>query len=153
MDAKVERTLGGAEGQPSAPVVGRAVIPFVALTPGACDLVAETTEQAMDVFARWSIPPPKQARLRGAVVLLRKVAATASWGTTRAELATAAAALAIVGEPGGLVPTFTAWVTTYVMERGCNGIIQESVHGLFRSLKSAIQEFGDLPIRQLSPKR
>jgi len=49
----------------------------------------------------------------------------------------------------GSVPTFTAWVTTYVLERGCHGIIQDSVHRLFSSLKSTITEFGDLPVRQL----
>src|SRR6266496_2604979 len=312
-------------------VVGRAVIPFAALTPGACDVVAQTAQEAMDVFAAWHIPLPKQARLREAVALLRRVAAAGSWGTTQAELAQVAAALTVAGDfiliaqclrgdpidaisdeirtalgeglaavgrvggydvssqywfgmllaraglrprvpragerrpdfvinadeidfgvehkrpesahsapdaldtaagqlrdygdkhhtpgvivmdlsdavgaqhtasirlptptamrgiiatafqtqadrldrraqtyrrsnkydrivglifytrallwleqPVGLVPTFTAWVVTYIMERGCHGIIQDSVRHLFRSLKTTIEEFGDSPVR------
>jgi hypothetical protein len=326
------------EGQSPSPAVGRAVIPFAALTPGACDVVADTADEAMDVFAAWDIPLPKQERLRQAVRLLRKVAAARSWGTTEAERARVAAALSVAGDfiliaqclrgdpvaaiseeirtalgqglaalaqggghsdlqsqywfgmllaraglrprvpragerrpdfvvgadtmdfgvehkrprtehsapgaldkaagqlrdygdvhhtpgvivmnlsdavgvqrlagtplqtpgverhligelfqaqadrldwraqtnrlsdkydrivgiicyarallwpeqPAGLVPTFTAWVVTYIMERGCHGIIQDSVRRLFRSLKNTIEEFGDAPVRQLPTSR
>ena len=325
-----------ADGSTAPPVPGRAVIPFAALTPGACDVVAETAEAAMEVFAAWHIPLPKQERLRQAIGLLRKVAAAGSWGASQADLAQVAAALSVGGDfiliaqclrgdpvvaiseeihtalgsglaavsrvggydvqsqywfgmllaraglrprvpragerrpdfivaadtidfgiehkrpqsarsapdaldtaagqlrdygakhrtpgvivmnlsdalgvqhlagtplrtpsverqlvsklfqaqadsldrraqtyrrsnkydrivglicyarallwveqPVGLVPIFTAWVVTYIMERGCYGLVQDSVRRLFRSLKSTIEEFGDGPVRQL-PKR
>jgi hypothetical protein len=320
----------------SPPVVGRAVIPFAALTPGACAVIADTADEAMQLFAAWHIPLPKQERLRQAIGLLRKVAAAGSWGTTEPELARVGAALFVVGDfiliaqslrgdpvdaiseeistalgsglatvsqvggydvqtqywfgmllaragllprvpragerrpdfvitadtvdfgtehkrpqsarsapdaldaaagqlrdygdkhhtpgvivmdlsnavgvqhlagtplptpvreryligtlveaqadrldrraqtyrqsnkydrivglicyarallwkeqPVGLVPTFTAWVVTYVMERGCYGLIQGPVRSLFRSLKSTIEEFGDRSVRQLSTR-
>ena len=50
-----------------------------------------------------------------------------------------------IEKPIGLVPTVTAWVVTYVSERGCGGIIQDSAHRLFGALKKTIQEFGDTP--------
>lgn len=79
-------------------IVGRAVIPFAELTPAACEIVAETVEQAMVVFAAWNIPLPKQTGLRQAVAVLRRIAAQASWGTTRADLAAIAPALTLAGD-------------------------------------------------------
>jgi len=78
--------------------VGRHVIPFAELTPAACEIVAETVEQAMVVFAAWNIPLPKQTGLRQAVAVLRRIAAQGSWGTTRAELAAITPALTLAGD-------------------------------------------------------
>lgn len=80
------------------PRVGRDVVPFAALTPGACGIVADVAAQAMAAFAAQGIPVPKQVQLRQAIATLRRIASTRSWGTSTSALATSGAALSVAGD-------------------------------------------------------
>jgi hypothetical protein len=73
----------------------RLVIPFPEISPGGCDIIADTLEDAIKIFETWELPVRVTTRLREACAELRLISVRGTFGQDDLELHRAVKALTL----------------------------------------------------------